>query len=89
MIKAEDLPEGEEVYLKKDFLGEWRVVYPVEINGKFNWRRFIFGSKWNTIFLIFVIILTVLFYFGMSEALENAYLTGQHNCTTNIFNIVP
>ena len=59
IIEAGDLPEGERVYLKKDFLG-WRVVEPIkDENGKLIWTRLIFGSKKNIIITLFLIALTL------------------------------
>ena len=66
-IEAGNLPEGEKVYLKKDFLG-WRVVNPIRNeDGSMNWFNLIFGSKSNLLFLVILLIFGVALYFGINE----------------------
>lgn len=65
-IEAQDLPEGEKVYLRRDWLG-WKQVYPVKQDGKFNYMNLLFGGKRNLIFLILLIILVSLIYLGVQE----------------------
>lgn len=36
---------GERIFLKKDRLG-WRVVHPIKIDGKINWKNFLFGGSY-------------------------------------------
>lgn len=70
IIKAEDLPDGEKVYLKKDFLG-WRVVEPVRNeDGSWNWKKIIVGTKRTWFGVIVILIIAALFYFGIKEILD-------------------
>lgn len=70
IIETSELPLGEKVYLKKDFLG-WRVVYPIKNeDGTWNWFNIIFGSKSNLLFLIIVFLLGIGLYFGVTELIE-------------------
>lgn len=86
IIEASELPSEEKVYLKKDFLG-WRVVSsPLE---KFepsfawlkrNWFTIIFGTKSNLAFLIVVLIIGVLLYFGINELIAHYKLIADNPC---------
>jgi hypothetical protein len=70
IIKAEDLPEHEQVYLKKSFDG-WRVVHPIRNeDGSLNWVNLIFGGRSNLIKLMFLVLILSLFFFGVNELLE-------------------
>ena len=68
MIEAEDLPENERVYLKKDFLG-WRVVEPIRDpeTKKINWFNLLVGGKKGLAWLVAIIIIAGLFYLGVTE----------------------
>jgi hypothetical protein len=81
IIEASGIPEGEKVYLKKDFLG-WRVVEPIRNpeTGKFSLFRFIFGGKRSAIMLSIILIILGLFYFGFHEQLNNAKLIMENPC---------
>lgn len=61
IITAEQLPENEKVYLKKDFLG-WRIVHPIRNeDGTINKINLIFGGKRNLAILLGLIIIVLLF----------------------------
>lgn len=60
IIKAEDMPEFEKVYMKKS-LGEWKVVYPIKNDDdSFNWFNLVTGGSWLKFFTILAIILLIL-----------------------------
>ena len=65
----------EEVYLKKDKFG-WRVIHPIKINGKVNWRNLLVGgSYWNLLkvgFLIIAISFLIWSYSHDIEAVRNS-----------------
>ncbi len=45
IIRAEELPEQEKIFLRRDFLG-WRVVYPWKNeDGTLNWRNILTNGK--------------------------------------------
>jgi len=76
-IKAEDLPQGEEVFLKKS-LGSWVVVHPLKkSDGSWNWFNLIVGS-WNNLLMILFIIFMLssqLFLFNQEvRVIENNYM---------------
>jgi hypothetical protein len=51
--------EGEKVYLRKSFLG-WKVVYPIKIEGKTNWKNLIAGGNWWNLLKIAVLVAMIL-----------------------------
>lgn len=80
IIKAEELPENEQIYLKKGWFNEWKVVHPIKIDGKMNWFNFIFGSKTNMLFLVFILVLSALGYFGVNELISNYKTIAANPC---------
>ena len=83
IIEISQLPLGEKVYLKKDWLG-WRVVHPIKNeDGTINWFNLIFGSKSNLIFLILVLLLLIGFYFGFVELFTSFSATQLNTCNIN------
>lgn len=71
IIETSELPLGEKVYLKKDFLG-WRVVHPIKNeDGTINYFNLICGSKSNLVFLLLLLLLATGFYFGVNELISN------------------
>lgn len=76
-IEAADLPEGEKVYLKKDKFG-WRVVDPY-IPGD-GWVKRLFGGKRNQMICVVVIVLAILFYFGVNELVDNYKIIADNPC---------
>lgn len=81
IIEASQLPEGEKVYLKKDFLG-WRVVEPISDleTGKLNWLRLIFGSKRTFVGLLIISLIALALYFGINELIANYKLIANAPC---------
>ena len=82
IIEAGDLPDGEKVYLKKDFLG-WRVVEPWKNpeTGKVNWFNLITGGKKNLIMLIILMMLFGLAYAGVNELVGNYKKVAEDPCS--------
>ena len=81
IIEAAGLPEGEKVYLKKDFFG-YRVIEPWKNpeTGKINWFNFIFGGKRGIFFLIMVLLLAGFFYFGVKELISSYATIAANPC---------
>ena len=80
IIEAADLPEGEKIYLKKDFLG-WRVIEPWRNpNGKLNLTNVFFGGKKGIFFLIIVLIIVFLLYFGINELVAQYKIIADSPC---------
>ena len=69
IIKADELPLGEEVFLKKDWTG-WRVVEPIihPDTKKFLWKNFV--SRKGLLFLAVIIILLLTFYRDVHAYME-------------------
>ena len=82
IIEASQLPEGEKIYLKKDkFFGEWKVVYPTHNeDGTINWKNLLIGSKWNLVFIIFVLLLLGIGYLGINELIEGYKSIADNPC---------
>ena len=56
LLKAEDLPQSEEIYFKKDIFG-YRIVNPIKnSDGSFNWINILFGGYRNLFFLIILLL---------------------------------
>jgi len=95
-IEAHNLPEGEEVYLKKDWTG-WRVVEPIvhPTTKKFIWKNLF--SKKGFLFLIVFIIIGLSFYSDVqrfmkqyNEVLENPcpYCSDCHAYATQMCGLI-
>ena len=65
-IEAQDLPEQEKVFLKKDFLG-WRVVTPIKIDGKINYPNLLFGGRRGLIIIIITLLMFGIYFMGTKE----------------------
>lgn len=67
-IEASEIPEDDKVYLIKDWMG-WKVISPWKDpeTGKINWFNLLLGGKRNAVFVLIVIIITLLIYFGVNE----------------------
>ena len=78
--KAGELPEGENVYLKKDVFG-WRVVSPWKNeDGTINWFNLLTGGKRNLFLLLFLLLLAGMFYLGVKELISNYQLVANNPC---------
>ena len=82
MIEASQLPEGEKVYMKKDLLG-WRVVNPIKDpeTGKIIWFNLLFGGRRGLVSLIFITLLLIFAYLGVSELISNYEEIGKNPCS--------
>jgi len=86
IIESSQLPEGEKVYLKKDWTG-WRVVEPIvkDINQPLSfknakWKRILTGTTKERAFLGFIIFLAVISYLAFDEQLVNYNLVVSNPC---------
>lgn len=60
IFKAEELPEGEKIYLKKGFKG-WQVVHPIKNEDKsINWKNLLTGGSWWNVIITLIIVLIIL-----------------------------
>ena len=67
IIESSELPEGEKVYLKKDYFG-WRIVNPIKNeDGSYNYVNLIFGGKRNFALLVLVMALIFIFFMAYNE----------------------
>jgi len=79
-VEASQLPENEKVFLKKDFMG-WRVVEPWKNeDGSINWFNLLVGGKKNLFILLFIMIITFLFYVGINEMISNYKIIAEEPC---------
>lgn len=63
---------GERVFLNKSRLG-WKVVKPIKIDGRINWKNFIAGGNWwNLLLIAFVITIILGCIWEYSIALKTA-----------------
>jgi len=71
IIKPEDLPYDEKVYLKKGYKG-WTVVHPIKNeDGSINWKNLLCGgSWWNWIITAIIVIVTLGVLYEYSSNLE-------------------
>jgi hypothetical protein len=70
-IEASELPEGEKVYLKRDFLG-WRTVEPWKNDdGTINKFNLLLGGKRNLFVLVIILIVALSIYLAAHETLVN------------------
>jgi hypothetical protein len=77
--EASQLPEGDKVYLKKDWFG-YRVVLPAKNeDGSWNWLN-LMGGKKGIVLGIFYIVLAILFYLGVKELIGNYALVAANPC---------
>lgn len=80
IIESSQLPEGEKVYLKKDWTG-WRVVEPIkDEKGKFLWKRILLGTRKERAFLGFIIFLALISYLAFDEQVANYNLVVNNPC---------
>lgn len=70
IIKAEDLPEKERVYLRKGRFG-YSVVHPRKNeDGTTNWINLLIGGWGNFFKLLFILLVIFLFLYGVREMME-------------------
>ena len=80
IFRAEELPENEEVFLKKDMFG-WRVVEPIihPTTGKFIWKNFL--NKKGFVLLIFLLILGGFCWLAFNESINNYNIVMNNPCS--------
>lgn len=71
--------EGERIFIKRSFLGA-RIVYPIKIDGKINWKNLLIGSWSNLITIFIYILIAVGIYFGMQEIVQKCQLVLDNPC---------
>lgn len=71
IYSIEEIPEGENIYLKKDFFG-WRVVEPIKDpkTGNVNKFNLITGGKRSLAVNIIYIVIALLIYAGVNELID-------------------
>jgi hypothetical protein len=81
IIETAELPFGEKVYLKKDWLG-WRVVEPIKNpeTGKINWFNLLIGGRKGLVFTGVIIILACAFYLGITELIADYKFIASNPC---------
>ena len=83
IIKPEDLPFKEKVYLKKGFKG-WQVVHPIKNeNGSINWKNLLIGGSWWNLIITLVIVGVMLGLLYEYSSSINTLL----DCFSNEFNL--
>ncbi len=59
IIELKDISKEEKIYFKKGFFG-YKIVYPIKINGKINWKNLIAGGSWIKLILLIAVVLLIL-----------------------------
>lgn len=77
--------ENEKIYLKKNRFG-WKVVHPIKIDGKINWKNLISGGNWWNLLIILIIILIIL---GCVNEYSNAVRTANECLNYTQINYIP
>jgi hypothetical protein len=73
----------DDVYLAKDLSG-WRVVHPIKIDGKINWKNLLVGgSYWNLLKIGFMVGTLIFLIWSYAHDIE----TVRNSCAT-AFNIL-
>jgi len=80
IIKPEDLPEKESIFLKKDFLG-WKIVHPIRNeDGSLNWLNMLVGGKRNLFNLSMFFVILVLVILGINELISQYAIVANAPC---------
>lgn len=58
---------GKNTNLQKTHLGEWRIVYPIFIDGKINWKNLLYGGRVSNI-LFLILAFSLITFITMSYA---------------------
>lgn len=79
-IEANELPENEKIYLKKDWAG-YRQIYPIKNeDSSINFINLIFGGKRNLLNLIIIGLICLLLYYGFQEQISNYKQVAEAPC---------
>jgi hypothetical protein len=88
IIKAEQLPNKEQIYLRKGIFS-YRVVHPIkDENGKYIWMNLIFGGWANFIQLILLMALVLGFFWVYDHdiaAYQEVYENPCEFCNCNLY----
>jgi len=80
IIEARNLPEKENIYLRKGMFG-YRVVYPNQNeNGSINWINLLIGGWGNLFKLLFVLFIIFCFIFGTMEMISSCKDMAKNPC---------
>lgn len=67
IFRVEELPEKENIYLRKDILG-WHIVHPIRNeDGTLNWNNLIFGGKRNALMTLILCLILLGLVFAYSH----------------------
>jgi hypothetical protein len=76
--------EGDTLNLKKSKLFGWSIVYPLKIDGKYNWKNIILGGSWyNLIKVILVVGLILFIAFSYKHDMASCIKYGQETMKLN------
>lgn len=76
--------DNEKIYLRKDMFG-WRVVNPIKINNKLNWKNLWLGNRRVIIFTIIWLLIMGFIFYGVNEMLTSCKDMANNPC--NYFNL--
>lgn len=80
IVRADELPLEDEVFLKKDVFG-WRIVQPLKNpEGKIVWVNVLFGGWRNLVMLVCVVSMILLFFAGHEELTREMRLVVESPC---------
>ena len=80
IFKADELPNDEDVYLRKDMFG-WRVVNPIKNDdGTFNWKNVWLGNRKVIIFTIIWILIMGFIFYGVNEMISSCKDMADNPC---------
>ena len=51
--------DGERIFISKSKLFGYKIVYPLKIDGKINWKHLITGGSWRNLFFLLLMILII------------------------------
>lgn len=78
--------DGERLFIKKSKLGT-RIVYPIKVDGKINWKNLLIGGSWgNLIKLIFIISALLFIAFSYKHDMNNCINYAMDLCRVEILN---
>jgi hypothetical protein len=72
--------DNEKIYLRKDYFG-WRVVNPVKIDGKINYKNLWLGNRKVIIFTIIWILIMGFIFYGVNEMISSCRDMAKNPCS--------
>lgn len=80
IIEVRDLPEGDKVYVKKDWFG-WRIVQPLRNeDGSINYMNLLVGGKRNFFTLVLILVILLTYLYGTSVMNKDLRFIAAHPC---------